>query len=168
MQWELITNIILITSIVILAVFFLLGIYQWIARKSFMKIDPQIRWLPLPFILLAIVWFIFDKIFILNTRPNGSGEPSFPSTHVMVVVTIFFIVMIILPKYVKNKVFRIILNIIMMILISLVSVGRVYANMHYPVDVIGGIAFAFIFSEVYYLVVKRKKKHAKRIHQNHQ
>ena len=168
MQWETITNIILISSIVTLAVFVILGLYQWITRKSIKKVDRQILWLPLPLALMALTWFIFDKIFILNTRPNGSGEPSFPSTHVMVTATIFFVVMTILPKYIKNKYFRFFLDILMIILISLVCMGRVYANMHYPVDVIGGIAFAFIFSEAYYLAFKRKKKNAKHLHKNHQ
>ena len=157
MQWELITNIILITSIAILAVFAVLALAQWISRKSFMKIDKQLRWMPLPLALMAIVYFVFDKLWVINTRPNGSGESSFPSTHVMVVATIFFIVTVILPKYIKSKTTRIVLEIIMFVLISLTAIGRVLANMHYPMDVIAGLIFAFIFSEIYYYTIRSKK-----------
>ena len=162
MQWELITNIILISSIITVGVFAILGLYQWITRKSITKVDRELRWLPLPLALMVIVYFLFDKIFILNTRPDGSGEPSFPSTHVMVVATIFFIITLILPHYVKNKTLRIVLEILMVILISLTCTGRVLANKHWASDVIGALIFAFAFSEIYYLIIKRSKKHAKK------
>ncbi len=161
MQWDLITNIILISSLLTLATFAIVALVQWINRRSFMKIDRVLRWIPLPLALMTIVYFIFDKLIILNTRPDGSGEPSFPSTHVMVVTTIFFIVITILPKYIHSKVARIILDILMAILISLTCTGRVLANMHWPIDVFGGVAFAIIFTEIYYIVAKTKKKEKK-------
>ncbi|MBR3115922.1 phosphatase PAP2 family protein [Candidatus Saccharibacteria bacterium] len=166
MQWDLITNIILITSIITLAVFVALGIYQWVTRGSIKKIDPELLWLPLPLALVAITYLIFE-IFPVNFRPNGSGESSFPSTHVMVVATIFFIAMIILPRYVKNKTIRFILDLIMIALIGLTTAGRVNANMHWVIDVVGGIAFAFAFSEIYYFAYKKFKKSRKNHHAEH-
>ena len=157
MQWDLITNIILVLSIATLGIFAILGLYQWITRKSIKKVDKQIRWMPLPVGLMAIVYLIFDKLLILNTRPNGSGEPSFPSTHAMIVATIFFIVTIILPKYVKSKPLRVVLEILMFAGIALTCTGRVLANMHWPIDVIGSLVFAFVFSEIYYQIIKKKK-----------
>lgn len=157
MQWDFITNVILIIAFIVLAIFVFLGIYQWITRKSFKKIDKQIRWMPLPLALMTIVYFIFDKLWIVSTRPNGSGEPSFPSTHAMVVATIFFIVMVVLPKYVKNTAARVTIEVIIVILTSLTATGRVFSGMHYATDVLAGIIFAFIFSEVYYYVIRNKK-----------
>lgn len=166
MQWDLITNIILISSIITLVVFVALGIYQWVTRKSIKKVDPELLWFPLPLILAALTYVIFE-IFPVNFRPNGSGESSFPSTHTMIVATIFFVVMIILPQYIKNKTIRIILDIIMMALIALVAVGRVNANMHWIIDVVGGVAFAFAFSEIYYFAYKKFKKSRKKHHAEH-
>ena len=157
MQWELITNIILILSLITLGIFVILGIYQWITRKSIKKVDKQIRWMPLPLALMVITYFIFDKLLIVSVRPNGSGESSFPSTHSMVVATIFFMVTIILPKYVKSKKLRIVLELLMFIGISLTCTGRVLANLHWPLDVIGALVFAFIFTEIYYQIIKKKK-----------
>lgn len=176
MQWDLITNIILIFSIITLLVLVGLAIYQWLDRGSLKKIDPELLWLPLPFILLVIVYFVFENFIILNQRPLCSEElpqycePSFPSTHTMVITTIFFITTMILPRYVKNKTLRIILEAIMVILISLNAIGRVSSQMHWPTDVIGGLAFAFIFTEVYYVAYKKDKKkrkqHVKHLHKN--
>ena len=166
MQWDLITNIILISSILTLAVFVVLGLYQWITRKSIKKVDPELLWFPLPLAFVAITYLVFE-LFPVNLRPNGSGESSFPSTHTMVVATIFFVVMIILPRYVKHRAIRIILDIIMIALIGLTTFGRVSANMHWPIDVIGGLAFAFAFSEVYYFAYKKTKKAKKKHHAEH-
>ncbi|MBQ3474306.1 phosphatase PAP2 family protein [Candidatus Saccharibacteria bacterium] len=160
-MWELITNIVLILSFITLGIFAVLGLYQWITRKSFKKIDKQIRWMPIPLLLVAITYFLFDKVWILSTRPNGSGEPSFPSTHVLIVTTIFFIVTIILPKYIKSKTVRIILELLMVIGIGLTCTGRVLANLHWPLDVIGAIIFSFIYSEIYFQIIKNRKKSKK-------
>lgn len=110
---------------------------------------------------MVITYFVFDKLIIVATRPNGSGEPSFPSTHVMVVTTIFFITTIILPKYIKSNALRIALEFMMIIMISLTCVGRIYSNMHTPVDVIAALAFAFVFSEIYFVAIRQSKKQRK-------
>ena len=168
MEWEKITNITLLTSFAVLAVFVFLGLYQWITRNSLKKVDKRILAMPIPLILMAITYFVFDNIWILNTRPDGSGEPSFPSTHVMVVATIMFIATLNLNKYVKQKTLNVILEILMVVLVSLTCVGRVLANKHWISDVLGALAFAFIFSEVYYLIIKkRSKKHEQHLHEDH-
>lgn len=160
MNWDLITNIILITSFTILAFFVSLALLQWIKRKSFTKIDPELRWTTVPLLLMAIVYFIFDHFIILATRPNGSGEPSFPSSHVMFVATIFAMAAIILPKYIKNKAALVFLDCLMLTLTILVAFGRVLANMHWATDVIGALAFSAIFAVIYYLIIRRIKIHA--------
>ena len=103
MQWDKITDIILITSIAVLAVFAGLGLYQWITRKSLKKVDKRILFMLIPLALMAITYIVFDKFLVLKVRPDGSGEPSFPSTHVMVVATIFFLATLNLNKYVKQQ-----------------------------------------------------------------
>ena len=166
MTWALITNIILFTALFMLAILGILGLIQWISRKSLKKVDPELTFALVPLVLMAIAYFVFDKLIVLNVRPNGSGEASFPSTHVMVVTTIFMLSALILPKYIKSKTVCIIFDIIMFAMIVLVCVGRVLANMHWVSDVIGGLVFAAIFSVVYYLILKRRNN-AKRIHENH-
>ena len=166
-MWDQISNIILVIAILTLGIFAVLGLIQWIQRKDFAKIDPEIVWMLVPVVLMAITYLIFDHVFILATRPNGSGEPSFPSTHVMVVATVFFMATIILPHYVKSQTARIILEVLMIVAISLTCTGRILSNMHSLGDVIGGLVFAFVFSEIYYQIIKRSKKNAKRLHKNH-
>ena len=163
MNWDKATDIILISSFAVLAVFVAIGLCQWVKRKSLKKVDKEFLWFPLPLALMTITYVVFDKFLIWNTRPDGSGEASFPSTHVMVVATIFFLVAIILPKYIKSKAAVIALDLFMLAFIILVSVGRVLANKHWLSDVIGGLIFAAIFAAIYYLII-RSHKNAKHLH----
>ncbi|MBR0467476.1 phosphatase PAP2 family protein [Candidatus Saccharibacteria bacterium] len=157
MQWSKITDIILVAALAVFAVFAILGLYQWIKRKSLKKVDKPLLLSLIPLSLMAAAFIIFEKILVLNTRPNGSGEPSFPSTHTMVVATIFLCVAIILPKYIKSKAALITLDAFMLILTILVCVGRVAANMHWISDVAGGLIFSAIFAVIYYLIIRRYK-----------
>ena len=166
MNWDKITNIILIAALAVLAVFAMLGLYQWITRKSIKKVDKNLLAMFIPLILMVIVFVIFEKVLILNTRPDGSGEPSFPSTHTMVSATIFALAALNLKNYIKSKPLRITLYIIMAILTILVPVGRVLANKHWISDVVAGLVFAVIFAAIYYLIIRRAKN-AKHLHENH-
>ena len=157
MQWDKISDIILISSLAVLAVFAILGLFQLFSRKSLKKVDLELTWMVLPLALMAITYYVFDHFLIWNTRPNGSGEPSFPSTHVMVVATIFLLVAIALPRYVKSKIACFIVDILMLALAALVCIGSVAANMHWISDVVGGVAFAAIFAVIYYLIIRRYK-----------
>ena len=164
MEWIKITDIILAISILILGLCAIFGLIQWISRGSIKKIDKQILWLSLPAILLVITYLLFDKVLseafpdFMPTRPDGSGEPSFPSTHVMVVTTIFFCISAALPKYTKSKTVITILDILMFILASLTATGRIISGKHSYVDVIGAVVFSFVFYEIYYSCIHKKKK----------
>ena len=156
MNWDLASDIILYASFAVLAVFAILGLVQLISRKSLKKVDQPLLAMFVPLILMAVTYIIFDKFIVLNTRPDGSGEPSFPSTHAMVVATIFALATLALPRYIKSKAALITLDLLMLALTILVSVGRVLANQHWLSDVLGGLGFAAIFTLVYYLIIRRK------------
>ncbi|MBQ9018637.1 phosphatase PAP2 family protein [Candidatus Saccharibacteria bacterium] len=167
MQWEKVTDIILITSLAVLAVFACLGLYQWITRKSLKKVDRTLLAFIPTMLLLVAIYIIFDKFIILSTRPDGSGKPSFPSSHTMAVATIFFCTMLALPRYVKKRSLRVLLDVVMAILISLTATGRVLSNKHWPTDVICGLVFAIVLSGIYGLIShKRSKKHAQHLHKD--
>ena len=159
MEWAKVTDITLIAALAVLGVFALLGLYQWITRKSFQKVDQNLRAFIPPIILMVVVYIIFGKFIILSVRPDGSGEPSFPSTHTMVVATIFSIVALNLKHYVRQKPLRIVLYIVMLILTILTAIGRVASNKHWPTDVACGLVFALVFTGIYYVLSKRKNPH---------
>ena len=154
MNWDKATDIMVYTALATVVVLGAMGLYQWITRKSFKKIDKPLVTLLIPLVLVVIAWLVFDKIWVLNTRPDGSGEPSFPSTHTMITATVFFCTAILLPRYIKQKYLLILLDFIMLAFVILVPVGRVLANKHWTSDVIGGLIFSVIFAGIYFATVK--------------
>lgn len=161
MDWDKATDIMVATAVATAVVFGALGVYQWITRKSLKKVDKPLIALLIPYVLMGLTYIIFDYIFILNTRPDGSGEPSFPSTHTMITATVFLTTAIILPKYIKQKAILALLDIVMLAFIVLVPVGRVLANKHWVSDCIGGLIFSVIFAIIYLIIVKIITKGAK-------
>jgi undecaprenyl-diphosphatase len=158
MDWDKATDIILYASFAIVGMFALLGLCQWIRRKSLKKVDKSLLFMPIPLALMAIVYIVFDKFLVLNTRPNGSGEPSFPSTHTMVVGTIFMITAIALPRFIKSKFACAVIDIIMLALFAVTTAGRILSDMHWLSDVIAGAVFALIFAVIYFVIVKLTTK----------
>jgi undecaprenyl-diphosphatase len=158
MDWDKATDIILYASFAIVGMFALLGLCQWIRRKSLKKVDKSLLFMPIPLALMAIVYIVFDKFLVLNTRPNGSGEPSFPSTHTMVVGTIFMITAIALPRFIKSKFACAVIDIIMLALFAVTAAGRILSDMHWLSDVIAGAVFALIFAVIYFVIVKLTTK----------
>ena len=154
--WDIISDIILAAAIIVLAVFAVLGLIQLIKNRSLKKVDRPLLAMFAPIGLDAITYLIFEKIIVLNTRPNGSGEPSFPSTHVLIVTTIFFCVAIMLPYYIKSKLACALIYVLMAIFIILVIAGRLISNMHWPTDAIGSLVFSTVYAFIYYLIIRRK------------
>ena len=161
MNWDKVTDIMVATAIATAIIFFVMGVTQWYKRKSFKKIDKPLLALIVPYALVAITYVIFDYIFILNTRPDNSGEASFPSTHTLITTTFFLCAAIVLPKYIKQKSLIALFDAIMLAFIVLVPVGRVLANKHWVSDCIGGIIFSLIFAGIYFILVKKLTKGAK-------
>ena len=155
MDWDKATDIMVYTALLAFAIFGVLGFYQWITRKSLRKVDKPLLMLLVPCIMVLITYIIFDHIFVLNVRPDGSGEPSFPSTHTMLVATIFPCIAIILPNYIKQKSLVAFLDLVMLAFVILVPIGRVLANKHWTSDVIGGLIFSAIFAGIYLFLVKK-------------
>ena len=161
MNWDKATDIMVAAAIATAVIFFVMGVTQWYKRKSFKKIDKPLLALIVPYALVAITYVIFDYIFVLNTRPDGSGEASFPSTHTLITTTFLLCAAILLPRYIKQKSLIVFLDLVMLAFIILVPVGRVLANKHWVSDCVGGIIFSLIFAGIYLLLVKKlsKEKH---------
>src|SRR5262245_31615956 len=80
-----------------------------------------------------------DRPFVLlGELPKASflNNPGFPSDHALLVFVITFVVW----ASTKNKP----LSLALLIMSSLVSIGRVLALVHTPLDVFGGLACAFL------------------------
>ena len=159
-----ISDILLIVMLAIVAGFALSGLVQLIKRKSLKKVDSEIVSMIPSLLLLVAIYFIFDKVWILNYRPvlvNGVAEASFPSTHTLITVTVLGITMMTLPKYVKNRKQRILIDVLALIAMVVMAFLRVASGMHWMTDVLGGIVFGFDLALIYggVLRIVKERRH---------
>ena len=93
MIWYKITQLLGYLAIVIFAFFAICGLVQIVKRKSVFKVDQDLLVMAYMFIVLFLLYILFDKIAI-NYRPMllpGATvlEASFPSSHTMLALCVF-------------------------------------------------------------------------------
>ncbi|WP_051348441.1 phosphatase PAP2 family protein [Peribacillus kribbensis] len=100
----------------------------------------------------------------LNAAVDGVGY-SFPSGHAAVGFILYFLAGYFLFSYCRTRTAKAILCFAVFIIILLIGMSRVYFNVHYPTDVIGGYALGFIYTagllhfyEIFFAYMKRKKQ----------
>lgn len=127
-----------------------IGLYQLVKRKNITKVDKEIIKLGLFYVLMLIVYVLFEKIEI-NYRPiliDGELEASYPSSHTILALCICFSSLITSKKY-FNKNYIKIINLVTIVLTSLVLFLRIISGVHWISDIIGGIIISFLLISIY-------------------
>ncbi len=87
------------------------------------------------------------KNIITRPRPTPHLVPtsgfSFPSGHAMVSVLLYGSLIIILHRHLKSNWQRRVASCLLLGLIILIPISRVYVNVHYPSDIVAGMAIAY-------------------------
>ena len=135
-----------------------IGLYQLIKRKSLLKVDKEIIKLGVFYVLMLVVYVLFEKIEI-NYRPvlmDGVLEASYPSSHTILALCICFSSLITSKKY-FNKLYVKKINLVTVILTGLVLLLRTISGVHWISDIIGGIIISLTLVSYYQLAYYYKK-----------
>lgn len=142
--WDVITDLIAGVSLLTAAAFAVYGLIQLIKTKRFKKVDTRIYILAGLYVALLIVYVFFDKILVINYRPvleEGVLEPSFPSSHTILVLVVMISAMTmteqLFPKL--NKQLQIVVYTVCVLSCVLMVIGRLCAGIHWFTDIIGAI-----------------------------
>ena len=83
--WDKITDLGLFACIVMAGLFAGFGVFQLVQRKKVAKVDKEVFALAGLYVVMAVLFALFEKIIAINYRPvleaDGTLEASFPSTH---------------------------------------------------------------------------------------
>lgn len=118
---------------------YLLPILYFLLNNTFLPIIQLST-----FAVASIAVGFLMKAIILRPRPHnlvtylGKADSSFPSSHTSVAIGLAVILSMYVPM----------LTVLWFLLAFLVALGRIYIQMHYPTDVVGGIIIGLILSYI--------------------
>ncbi|VDN47101.1 Phosphoesterase PA-phosphatase [Petrocella atlantisensis] len=121
--------------------FAILGLCQWIKRRSLFKVDRSILLLG-GFYSIVFTAYLFFEFFIVNYRPiliDGFLEASYPSSTTMLVMCIMPTAMMQFSRLIINNKARNIVNTICGIFTGLMVIGRLLSGVHWFTDILGGV-----------------------------
>ena len=120
--------------------FAVLGLVQWVGRKSLFKVDRSILALG-GFYIIVLAMYIFFEIVVINYRPvliDGYLEASYPSSTTMLVMCVMPTAMMQLHARIKSDVFRRCVLISIAAFTAFMVIGRFASGVHWLTDIIGG------------------------------
>ena len=134
--------------------FAVLGLVQWIKRKSLLKVDRSILTLGGFYIVVMAVYILFE-IVVINYRPtliNGHLEASYPSSTTMLVMCVMPTAMMQLRARIKHDLFRRCVMFAIAVFIAFMVIGRLVSGVHWISDIIGGVLLSAGLVMMYYSV----------------
>ena len=124
--------------------FAILGLVQFIKRKSLWKVDHSILALGV-FYIVVMAAYVFFEMVVINYRPtliDGYLEASYPSSTTMLVMCVMPTAAMQLNARIKNTVFRRCAIIAIVAFTAFMVIGRLVSGVHWITDIIGGALFS--------------------------
>lgn len=130
-----------LVPIAICACFGVLGLVQWIRRKSLAKVDGDILLLGGYYILVILGYVIFEMIPI-NYRPvliDGFQEASYPSSTTLLVLSVMPTLIFQVNRRAKSRTVKGVTALLSVLFAAFMTVGRLVAGVHWLSDIIGAV-----------------------------
>ena len=134
--------------------FAVLGLVQWIKRKSLLKVDRSILALGGFYLVVMAVYILFE-IVVINYRPTLIGgylEASYPSSTTMLVMCVMPTAMMQFSTRIKNDLFRRCVMFTITVFIAFMVIGRLVSGVHWITDIIGGALLSAASVLMYYSI----------------
>ena len=147
-----------LVPIIICICFGVLGLKQWIKRKSMLRVDPDILILGVYYILVIFGYLFFEMVPI-NYRPvliNGILEASYPSSTTLLVLSVMPTLMYQVNRRIENPSVRKITKAFGILFSAFMVIGRLTAGVHWATDIAGSV----LLSSGLYLLYRSAVKYS--------
>ena len=135
--------------------FGILGLTQWIRRKSICKVDHDILILGGFYIITIAAYLLFESV-VINYRPvliGGILEASYPSSTTMLVMCVMPTAIMQLKSRIKNKAVCNIASVTIIAFIAFMVIGRLISGVHWFTDIVGGALLSAGLVMIYRAIV---------------
>ena len=141
-------------------IYAMIGFIQMIKRRNILKVDKEILGLGVYYIIV-IGLYIFFETCIINYRPtlmDGILEASYPSSHTLLSVCICGSSLIINKYLFKNRNFFKAENIISILSILVIVIGRFISGVQWFTDIVGAILISIALLKAFNIYIKSINK----------
>jgi len=141
--------------------FAVLGLCQFIKRKSLLKVDSSILVLGGFYIVTIVAYLLFEEV-VINYRPiliNGFLEASYPSSTTLLVLCVMPTAILQLNDRIKNKALRRCIKAVIIAFIAFMVIGRLVSGVHWLTDIIGGVLLSTGLVLMYAWATKASLRH---------
>lgn len=138
--------------------FALLGLIQWVNRKSLKQVDYSLFVLGGYYIAVMSVYILFE-IFVINYRPilnNGHLEASYPSSTTLLVLCVMPTTIMQLNERMKNNLPKKVSIILITAFTLFMVIARFISGVHWFTDIVGGILLSAGLVMLYTSIVNLK------------
>ena len=141
--------------------FAVVGLVQWIKRKSLLKVDRSIIVLGGFYVVVMAVYVLFETV-VINYRPTlieGCLEASYPSSTTMLVMCVMPTAMMQFRSRIKNAMLRRCVTIAIAAFTAFMVIGRLVSGVHWITDIIGGALVSAAIVCTYYAISNATTKY---------
>ena len=154
------TDLLSVIPLAIIGGFGLLGLVQWIKRKSFAKVDYSILVLGGFYIVVLVIFALFE-VLAINYRPvliEGKLEASYPSSTTMLVMCVLPTAVMQLRGRIQNPVLNHSASFVLGAFTGFMVVVRLISGVHWVTDIIGGALLSTGLVVLYAAFIKLERK----------
>lgn len=121
--------------------FAVLGLVQWVGRKSLFEVDRSILALGVFYIAVVAAYVLFEVV-VINYRPiliDGYLEASYPSSTTMLVLCVMPTAAMQFNSRITNSILRRCVAVAISVFVAFMVIGRLVSGVHWFTDIVGGI-----------------------------
>ena len=121
--------------------FGLLGLVQWIKRRSLRRVDSDILLLGVYYVMVIFCYLLFEMVPI-NYRPiliEGNLEASYPSSTTLLVLSVMPTLRFQADRRVLSAVLRKSITIFVIVFSAFMVIGRLISGVHWATDIVGSV-----------------------------
>ena len=140
-----------------------IGFIQFIKRRSLVKVDYDIIFLGIYYVIVILGYLIFEMIPI-NYRPiliEGRMEASYPSSTTLLVLSVMPTLVFQMNRRVKNEMWKKIVFVLTSIFSAFMVIGRLISGVHWFTDIVGSVMLSagvfYVYKAVVLLCDKEKE-----------